>query len=217
MTLVLQPEAWRLCIVTAAGGPFGRSHESVAAAAIEGGARSIQFRDKGARTEALFSEARRVRDMCRAAGAIFIVNDDVELALAVDADGAHVGQDDMPALYARRRLGPARILGVSARTPTEAEAAAEAGADYLGIGPVFEARGSKPDAAAPIGLAGLRAVVTAVNLPCIAIGGINSDNAAEVMRAGAFGVAVISAVAAARDMTAATARLHTAICAASGK
>jgi thiamine-phosphate diphosphorylase len=120
--------------------------------------------------------------------------------MAVDADGVHVGQDDLPASVARRILGPGKILGVSAETVEEALAAQKDGADYLGVGPVFEARGTKADAGAPLGLDLIARIRNACSLPVVAIGGINAENARSVREAGADAVAVISAIVSADDI-----------------
>jgi thiamine-phosphate pyrophosphorylase len=185
---------WRICVVTNPHPGRGRTPAEIAEQAIAGGADAIQFRDKEASGRAFLEAARPVREICRQAGVAFIVNDRIDVALAIDADGAHVGQDDMPAAEARRLLGPERVLGVSAATVVEAAAAAADGADYLGVGPVFEARGTKPDAGRPIGVEGVAAIAAAIKLPVLAIGGIHVGNAAGVFRAGAAGIAVISAV-----------------------
>ena len=130
---------------------------------------------------------------------MLIVNDRVDVALAVDADGVHLGQDDLPGEDARRLIGPRRILGLSASTVDEAVRAAAAGADYIGFGPIF-ATASKDDARAPSGLAMLRQAVAAVGTPIVAIGGIDLDSAAAVMATGAAGIAVIKAVVGAPDV-----------------
>jgi len=151
-----------------------------------------------------------LRALTRAHGGLLIVNDRVDVALAIDADGAHVGQDDLPAREARRLLGPDRLLGVSARTVEEAVRAAGEGADYIGFGPVFPTA-TKGDAGPPRGLEDLRRACRAVTVPIVAIGGITSDNVGDVLVAGAAGVAVIAAVVTAPDMAAATRTLREAI------
>lgn len=178
--------------------------------AIAGGITLFQFREKG--TGALTGTARialaeRLREVCGQHSIPFIVNDDLELAVALQADGVHVGQDDADAALVRARIGPGRMLGVSAHSVTEARRAVQAGADYLGVGPMYPTR-SKADAHAvlgPAGIAELRAAGIAV--PLVGIGGIAADTAADVMAAGADGVAVISAVAGAADVRAAAAEL----------
>nr|WP_274703636.1 thiamine phosphate synthase [Chloroflexus aurantiacus] len=193
-------------VVTDAGLSRGRSHRAVIEAAIVGGATVVQYREKHASTRQMIEEALELRDLTRRAGVPLIVNDRVDVALAVDADGVHVGQDDMPVALARRLIGN-KLLGVSAHNLSEALQAVRDGADYLGVGPIF-ATTTKPDAAAPIGLDGLRAIRQHVSIPIVAIGGINQANAADVMRAGADGIAVVSAVVAADDVTAAARQLR---------
>ncbi len=184
----------------------GRSHEEMTAAAIAGGATVVQLRDKTATTRQLVDAASRMLSLARQAGVPLIINDRVDVALGVDADGAHVGQDDLPASIARRLLGPGKILGVSAGTEAEAVAAERDGADYVGVGPVFEAL-AKADAGPPIGVDALRRIVRVVRIPVVAIGGILHERAPELIRAGAAGVAVINAVFDEPDITAATRRL----------
>jgi thiamine-phosphate pyrophosphorylase len=202
---------WRVYVVTDARLSLGRSHADVVRAAVAGGADAVQLRDKALPGLALYRAAVELRRICREAGVAFIVNDRVDIALAADADGVHVGQDDLPAAEARRLIGPDRILGVSASTLAESQAACAAGADYLGVGPVFEARGTKPDALPPVGLPGLAAICAAVDVPVIAIGGINVSNAPGIAAAGAPGVAVISAVVSAGDIPATVRALKSAL------
>ena len=133
----------------------GHDHVAIAEAALAGGADMIQLRDKTGNLRDLLPQARAIQALCRARGAVFIVNDRVDLALAADADGAHVGQEDLPADSARRLLGAGRILGVSTHDPGQAEAAKRAGADYIGFGPMF-ATGTKDTGYAPRGLDALR-------------------------------------------------------------
>jgi thiamine-phosphate pyrophosphorylase len=176
-----------------------RSLYAVVEAAIRGGATIVQYRAKNTTTRQMVEEAQALRDLCHAHGIPLIVNDRVDVALAVDADGVHVGQDDMPASLARRLIGNQKILGVSAENVQEAQAAIADGADYLGVGAVF-ATSTKPDAGAPIGVEGLVRVARASTIPIVGIGGINATNAASVIRAGAAGIAVISAVVSADDV-----------------
>jgi thiamine-phosphate diphosphorylase len=185
----------------------GRTTLDVAAAAIEGGATVIQLRDKTASTRALIEVGCALRRLTHARSVLLIVNDRVDVALAIDADGAHVGQDDMPAALARQLLGPERILGVSAGSLVEAAAAVAGGADYLGVGPIYATRG-KADAGPPTGPELVRELATHHPTPLVAIGGITEANASEVIHAGAVGVAVITAVVAADDIAAAARRLR---------
>ncbi|EGG36284.1 thiamine phosphate synthase [Paenibacillus sp. HGF5] len=164
--------------------------------ALAGGATMVQFREKGQAAlagEPMIRLARRIQAECRLAGVPFIVNDDVELALKLDADGVHVGQDDESAASVRERIGN-RILGVSAHTVEEARRAILHGADYLGIGPIYPTR-SKDDAKTAKGPAILRELREAgIHLPIVGIGGITVERVEEVIGAGADGLAVISAV-----------------------
>jgi thiamine-phosphate pyrophosphorylase len=154
------------------------------------GATVIQLRLKNLSTAEVVERGRAIADAARAAGATFVVNDDVEAALALAADGVHLGRDDEGKERAR---AASLLLGISASSVAEARAAEEQGADYIGAGPVW-ATPSKTDADEPIGPDGLAAICTAVDVPVVAIGGIDASNAADCIAAGATGVAVIRAV-----------------------
>jgi thiamine-phosphate diphosphorylase len=180
----------------------GRSHVEMARAALEGGADAVQLRDKSTSAYNLCLSAAEIQPIARKFGAAFLVNDRVDVALLSGADGAHVGPDDLPAREARKLLPRPGILGVSVGDRTEARRAERAGADYLGVGPVF-ATSTKPDAGEPLGVDRLAAIVGAVSIPVVAIGGINLENLSLVIGAGAAGAAVVSAVATADDMAAA--------------
>ncbi len=180
----------------------GRSTLEVAEAALKGGATVIQLRDKDVSTRMLIEEGLALRELTRTYNALLIVNDRVDVALAVDADGAHVGQDDMPGELARKLLGPDRILGISAGNMDEAMAAVAAGADYLGVGPIYATRG-KADAGQPTGTALLTEIARRYTIPLVAIGGITVANTKGIIQAGAAGIAVITAVVNAEDITAA--------------
>lgn len=188
----------------------GRDILSVAAAALDGGATVIQLRDKQASTRVLIEKGLALRALTHERGALLIVNDRIDVALAVDADGAHVGQDDMSVTLARHLLGPERILGVSAGNTQEAMVAIAAGADYLGIGPIY-ATGSKADAGVAIGTELLAELALRYATPLVAIGGISAENVAGVVRAGAVGVAVITAVVSALDVADAARGLRRAV------
>nr|BFF27528.1 hypothetical protein GCM10025732_54930 [Glycomyces mayteni] len=180
------------------------------AAALAAGARLIQVRPEDHYTDrAAFDFAAAVADLCDAYGAVCLVNDRVHIAQAVGADGVHLGAEDLP-LDAARRLLPAAIIGGTCRDPESARAARRAGADYLGVGPVWGTT-TKTGLPQPIGLEGLAAVCAAVDLPVIAIGGITAERAALCREAGAHGVAVVGAIAAADDPAAATAELLAAV------
>jgi thiamine-phosphate pyrophosphorylase len=194
---------WDAYVVTDATLSRGRSHVEVAREAVGGGADVVQLREKDAASRVLYETAKEIRRLTQGAGVPFIVNDRVDIALAAGADGVHVGQVDLPATEARRLIGPERILGVSAASLEEALAAERDGADYVGFGPVFEARGTKPDAGPPKGLERLAGVCERCGVPVIAIGGIHHGNVDQVIAAGAAGVAVISGVVGAPDIAAA--------------
>jgi thiamine-phosphate pyrophosphorylase len=193
-------------VVTSNGLAPGRGHRDVAAAAIEGGATAIQLRAPELSDEALEPLAWDLAERCRTADVLFVVNDRLDVAAAVGA-GVHVGQDDHPS-EARRRIGSEAELGISVSSPEQAIEAQRAGADYLGV--TIWATSTKPEAM-PVGIDGLRAVVEAISLPVVAIGGIHPDNVRDALEAGAAGVAVVSAVGAAPDPVAATRRLVEAV------
>jgi len=195
-----------LHVVTDAQLTAGRGHQQIAQAAVEAGAPVVQLRDKLLSDAAFYDQALALREITRRAGVLFIVNDRVDIALAVHADGVHVGQTDMPASVVRRLIGPEIILGVSAGSLDEALTAAKDGADYVGFGPVFSTS-TKNDAGRPTGLDVLEQVKSAVRLPIAAIGGINEQNIQTVVEAGADAAAVVSAIVCAQDMREAIRRL----------
>jgi thiamine-phosphate pyrophosphorylase len=173
--------------------------------AIKGGATFIQLREKDLDRASFKAEALEIQALCRAYHIPFVLDDDVDLAVEINADGVHVGQKDLEASCARQKLGPNRILGVSAQTVEEARAAEKAGADYLGVGAVFPT-GSKDDAD-EVSHEALRDICRSVSIPVIAIGGITRDNVKELSGTGIVGIAVISAIFAKEDITAAAADL----------
>lgn len=172
----------------------------VLAEAAAGGARLFQYRAKALTPAEAFREASRLRVAAADAGVLFLVNDRCDLALAVEADGVHLGQADLPLAHARRVMGPGKLIGISTHGRAQVEEATGAGADYLGFGPIFPT-GTKPDHEPVVGLEGLRQVRTLTARPIFAIGGITRETAPAVMAAGANGVAVISAVLEAPDVT----------------
>jgi thiamine-phosphate pyrophosphorylase len=177
---------------------MGGGHEAIARAALAGGARVLQLRDKSTPPNELLSIARRLRVMTREANAVLLINDRPELAARCEADGVHLGPDDASPEDARRLLGPQAIVGVSCGDAREAVAAWRAGASYVGAGSLY-ATATKGDAGEPIGLEGLRAIVRATPLPVAAIGGITLQRAPDVARAGAAMLCAISSIAGAGD------------------
>ena len=186
-------------------GPAGsRDLGQLLDAVLAGGCRVVQLREKTMPLSDLYPVARALQRRCKEAGCLFIVNDRVDLALAVDADGVHVGQEDLPAREARKLLRPGMILGVSTHDEGQARRARDDGADYVAVGSMYPT-GSKPSFRL-VGPELLSRVRPEIPVPLVAIGGITVDNVAEVIRAGADAVAVISAVCAASDPAAATRR-----------
>ena len=174
--------------------------------AIEGGATFIQLREKHLSREEFLKEAIEIKALCAEYKVPFVINDDVDLALQIDADGVHVGQSDMQAGDVRAKLGPDKIIGVSARTVEQTLLAEKNGADYLGVGAVF-ATSSKEDAV-EVGPEVLRTICEAVSIPVVAIGGITKENVIQLKGSGIAGIAVISAVFAQPDIKAAAAELR---------
>jgi thiamine-phosphate pyrophosphorylase len=200
----------RLVVLTDPNCGPNRSLLDVVRASLRGGAPAVQIRAKEGEARDILELARALRQETTKAGALLFVNDRVDVALAADADGAHVGDDDIP-LEAARRISPRGfILGRSVNTAAEALTAMRHGADYLGVGPVFGTP-SKSDAGDAIGAEGIASVRSVTTLPIVAIGGLDLTNSSEIATAGADGVAVIRAVMLADDPEDATRRLLSAI------
>lgn len=176
----------------------GRTLYEVVKESLEGGATFIQLREKNLDDETFFEEAKELQELCREYNVPFIVNDNVDIALKMNADGIHVGQSDMEAGNVRALLGPDKIIGVSAATVDEAVLAEKRGADYLGVGAVFPT-GSKDDAR-DVDYKTLKEICNAVSIPVVAIGGITKDNIKELAGSGIEGIAVISAIYAQDDI-----------------
>jgi thiamine-phosphate pyrophosphorylase len=196
-----------VCVVTAAGARSDRGHLDVGRAALDGGAHMVQLRAPELDDDSLVPLTEQLAARCRERGVLLIVDNRVGVAVSARADGVHLGQGDRP-LTARDRLGTELLLGVSVEHPEQARSAEAAGADYLGV--TVWATPTKPDAR-PVGLDGLRGVVSSTRLPVLAIGGITTARCHEVLAAGAAGVAVVSAVAAAPDPVGATRALVAAV------
>ena len=193
----------------------GRTSAEIAQAALDAGVRVIQVREKAATTRHALQVARTLRGLTRGHGALLLVNDRLDLAIAAEADGVHLGQDDVPLGVARAMLGPNALIGLSITDAAQLEATDISEADYLGVGAVFQT-GSKADAQYT-GLQLLAAARAAVDLPIVAIGGITLKNATSAVRAGADVLAVISAIAAAPDPSSAARRLLEVVRAARGR
>ena len=189
---------YSLYLVTDRGLAGGRSNFEVVKAAVEGGATVVQLREKDCSTREFVQHALAIKDFLRTRRIPLIINDRLDVAQAVRADGVHLGQTDMPLEMAKEILGDSMIIGISAESLEDAIAAERGGADYLGVSPIY-ATPTKTDTAPPLGLAGLREIRKGVKLPLVGIGGLNRQNCAEVIRSGADGVAVVSAIVAADD------------------
>lgn len=184
---------YSLYLVTDRSLSSGRSNLDIVKSAVEGGVTVVQLREKSAGTREFLHEALSVADYCRKNNVSLIINDRIDIALAVSADGVHLGQDDMPIEYARRIVGKEMIIGISVFNETEAVAAQTAGADYLGVSPLYTTP-TKPELTKAVGLEGLARIRQAVAVPLVAIGSIKSHNAADAIKAGADGIAVVSAI-----------------------
>jgi thiamine-phosphate pyrophosphorylase len=189
---------YSLYLVTDRGLARGRSTFEIVSAAVNGGATVVQLREKACSTLEFIQQALSIKALLKTRNIPLIINDRVDVAQAVAADGVHLGQTDMPLETARGILGARMIIGISAESPADAIAAEKGGADYLGVSPIY-ATPTKTDTAPALGLEGLREIRKAVRLPLVGIGGLNRDNAAGVIRSGADGVAVVSAIVAADD------------------
>jgi thiamine-phosphate pyrophosphorylase len=188
----------------------GRGNVEVAAAMLEAGVKIIQYREKDRKTGVMLEECRAVRELTRQAGATFIVNDFCDLAILAEADGVHLGQDDLPAAEARKLIGPDRLIGLSTHSPDQAEAAVKAGADYIGVGPLFPTN-TKKDVVAPVGLTYLDYVAGNIGLPFVAIGGLTAGNIAQAAARGARCFCAVSAIVGAEDIGAAVRELRAAL------
>ena len=209
----MDTDQWRAYLVTQGSLSEGRSTETVVEAAIEGGVDAVQLREKGSSAQHRIELGERLRELTTAAGVDLIVNDRIDIAYAVGADGVHLGQSDPSVSTAREILGPEATVGVSVSTVSGARLAAISGADYLGVGAVY-GTDSKPDAETAddgLGVDQLAKIADSVTLPIVAIGGITPENASGPIQAGASGVAAISAITAADDPAAATRDLREAV------
>lgn len=196
------PKIWRLCLVTDRGLSRGRSLIDVVGAAVAGGVTMVQLREKDTTTRQFLEEARTLKDLLKPRNVPLIINDRVDIALAVDAEGVHVGQSDMPVALVRQLIGPKKIIGLSITNRTQIEREDARQADYLGIGPLY-AQTTKADASTPLGVEGFAALRALTQKPVMAIGGLKASNSADVLKAGANGLAIVSAIVGANDPQAA--------------
>ena len=171
----------------------GRTNIEIISAAVEGGATIVQLREKELDTRAFYEQGLKVKAILDARHIPLIINDRIDIAMALDADGVHIGQEDMPLNVARKLLGPEKIIGVSVINPREAQTAEAGGADYLGLSPIF-VTATKPELTNQIGLEGIPPIRRAVRIPLVGIGSMNETNAYDAISAGLDGVAVISGI-----------------------
>ncbi|MCL5264997.1 MAG: thiamine phosphate synthase [Chloroflexi bacterium] len=196
-----------LYCLTAEEHSLGRSNVQVVAEMLEAGVKLIQYREKEKEGGERYRECRELRRLTREAGAVFIVNDYVDLALMVEADGVHLGQDDYPIEPVRALVGEGMLIGVSTHSPAQAEDAVRRGADYIGVGPLFRTF-TKKNVCEPVGLEYLDYAVANVPIPFVAIGGIKTHNVAEVRRHGARCIALVTEIVGAPDICARIAKIQ---------
>jgi len=196
--------------ITAEEYSLGRSNVEVVARMIDSGIRVVQYREKVKKTRQKYEECLKIREMTREAGVTLIVNDHIDLALLVNADGVHIGQDDLPPEKVRELVGEGMIVGLSTHSPAQALAAVKAGVDYIGVGPIFATK-TKKDVCDPVGLEYLEYVVQNIRLPFVAIGGIKEHNIAEVSRRGARCIALVTEIVGAEDIVAKVRALRAAL------
>jgi thiamine-phosphate pyrophosphorylase len=198
--------------ITAEKFSAGRTNIQVVEKMIEGGIKIIQYREKRPYKSynTILEECKQIRALTRAAGVTFIVNDYVDVALLVDADGVHVGQDDLPVGEVKKLLGKEKIVGLSTHSPMQAEDAVQAGADYIGVGPIFATR-TKDDVCDPVGFLYLDWVVQNISLPFVAIGGIKLTNIDRIVQRGAKSVCLVTEIIGATDIVARIQEIHTAL------
>ena len=199
---------WSLYLVTDSRQSKGRSNLEIIRSAVRGGVTIVQLREKDMTTRELLEEGGRIKELLDNHHVLFLINDRVDVALALDADGVHLGKNDMPVTTARDLLGDDKIIGMSVEHPDEVESVVASGADYVAASPIYTTP-TKPELETGLGLTGLREIRGRTALPLIAIGGMNLQTAADVITAGADGVAVVSAIVAADDAEDATRKILT--------
>lgn len=189
--------------ITAEALSRGRSNLEVAKKMIAGGVKVLQYREKRHKKNYcdIYRECQEIRQLTRDHDVLFIVNDFVDIALLVDADGVHIGQEDLPISAARRLLGAEKVIGLSTHSPRQAHAAVTDGADYIGVGPIYATK-TKENVCAPVGLEYLEYVTSHLDIPCVAIGGIKENNIAEIADKGATTICLVSQIVGADDIAA---------------
>ena len=197
------PSIYRICLVTDRDLAKGRSLIDVVAAAVQGGVTMVQLREKSATTRAFLEEARALKALLTPLGVPLVINDRVDVALAVDAEGIHVGQTDMPVAQVRA-IAPGRIVGLSITNATQMAQSDKELCDYLGVGPLYLQQ-TKADASTPLGVEGFAKLRAMTDKPVMAIGGLKADNSAPVLGAGANGLAIVTGIISADDPRAAAA------------
>ncbi|MFW9928271.1 MAG: thiamine phosphate synthase [Candidatus Thorarchaeota archaeon] len=193
---------YSLYLVTDRALSLGRSNFEVIQKAVKGGATLVQLREKEATTRVFYQEGLHIRDYLKTRNIPLIINDRIDIALALDAEGVHLGQEDMPIDVARKILGPQKIIGASVFTLKEAKTAEAMGADYLGLSPIFFTE-TKPELVGQIGIEGIPSLKGEVQIPVVGIGSMSQANAYEAVKAGLDGVAVVSAICSHEDPRAA--------------
>jgi len=207
---------YSLYLVTDRALSLGRSNLEVVQSAVEGGVTLVQLREKEATTREFYEEGLRVGAYLKARDIPLIINDRIDLTLALDAAGVHLGQDDMPIDVARKLLGPRKIIGASVFTLEEAKIAESLGADYLGLSPIFVTE-TKPELVRQIGVEGIPLLKAAVQIPVVGIGSMSESNAYDAVKAGLDGVAVVSAICSREDPRAAAAAIKAEVMRAKGQ
>jgi thiamine-phosphate pyrophosphorylase len=207
---------YSLYLVTDRSLSLGRSNLEIIQAAVEGGVTLVQLREKEATTREFYEEGLKIRAYLKARDIPLIINDRIDIALAFDAEGVHLGQEDMPIDVARKILGPKKIIGASVFTLKEAKIAEAMGADYLGLSPIFVTE-TKPELSQQIGIEGIPPLKEAVQIPVVGIGSMSESNAYEAVKAGLDGVAVVSAVCSREDPRAAAAAIKAEVMRAKGQ
>lgn len=190
-----------LYCITAEKYSLGRSNIQVVEDMIEAGVKIIQYREKKKTMLEKFNECKKIREMTRKAGVTFIINDDIHLAMAIGADGVHVGQDDLPIEEVRKLVGDEMIIGLSTHSPEQGQDAVKREADYIGVGPIFKTN-TKEDVCDPVGLEYLNYVVSNLEIPFVAIGGIKEHNMEKVVNAGAKCICMVTEIVGAENIKA---------------